>query len=240
MFTVKKIMVLACVYFSLLRAAYPASDVELTGIVIEKDSEPLALVNGEMVGVGGKVGDIEIVRIDKESVTFRQKDREWIKRMDERGVPEFEAPGLDVTPLQVPAEAAAGMYGTEGTISPSEISSLTIVLFYDAGAISGYVVFCDAQGRMRAVDVREPAYLEVYKLLYVKNGRSYYSDKKTRVDIGRIVPSDFKYFRIREGDVILAYIVGPFFYELKRKEKAIVVFNWGKIQAHGEISDLKK
>ncbi|MDD5020395.1 MAG: hypothetical protein PHH75_05960 [Candidatus Omnitrophica bacterium] len=236
----KRIMMGACFYLLCCGAVYSQSDVELTGIIIEKGREALALVNGEMVKAGDKIGDVEIVRIDRESVTFRQNGKEWARRIDEEGALEPELPGLDVTPVKEPAPAAEGIYGTQGAISPDEVASLTLALFNDGSTFDGYVVFTDRQGQMRAVNFIEPAYLDIHKLLYVENGKAHYSRQKERINLGRIDTSDFKYFRLRESDVILAYVLKPFYYEVKENEGALVVFKWGALEARVDVRNVKK
>lgn len=233
------IVLAACACFSFLSAAYGASDVEVTGIVLEKNGESVAIVNGEMVKVGDKVGDIEVMAIDSESVTVKQDGKTWIKNLAD-AVVDAEVPGTDVAAVHTPANVVAGVYGEKGAIAPDAVASLTMSLFYDNGAIAGYIVFRDIKGEMRAVNFIEPAYVDIHKLLYIDRGQAHYSGEKERVSIGRIDISDFKYFKTRDGEVLLAYILKPFYYQLGTSKRALVVFNWGRMQVQCEMGDLSK
>lgn len=233
------IVLAACACFSFLSAAYGAADVEVTGIVLEKNGESVAIVNGEMVKVGDKVGDIEVMAIDSESVTVKQDGKTWIKNLAD-AVPDAEVPGTDVAAVHTPANVVAGVYGEKGAIGPDAVASLTMSLFYDNGAIAGYIVFRDIKGEMRAVNFIEPAYVDIHKLLYIDRGQAHYSGEKERVSIGRIDISDFKYFKTRDGEVLLAYILKPFYYQLGTSKRALVVFNWGRMQVQCEMGDLSK
>lgn len=233
------IVLAACACFSFLSAAYGAADVEVTGIVLEKNGESVAIVNGEMVKVGDKVGDIEVMAIDSESVTVKQDGKTWIKKLAD-AVPDAEAPGTDVAEVHTPANVVAGVYGEKGAIAPDAVASLTMSLFYDNGAVAGYIVFRDIKGEMRAVNFIEPAYVDIHKLLYIDRGQAHYSGEKERVNIGRIDISDFKYFKTRDGEVLLAYILKPFYYQLGTSKRALVVFNWGRMQVQCEMGDLSK
>lgn len=233
------IVLAACACFSFLSAAYGASDVEVTGIVLEKNGESVAIVNGEMVKVGDKVGDIEVVAIDSESVTVKQDGKSWVKRLAE-AVADAEAPGTDVAEVHTPANVVAGVYGEKGAIAPDAVASLTMSLFYDNGAVAGYIVFRDIKGEMRAVNFIETAYVDIHKLLYIERGQAHYAGEKQRINIGRIDTSDFKYFKTREDEVLLAYILKPFYYQLGKSKRALVVFNWGRMQVQCEMGDLSK
>ena len=230
----------ACACFSFLSAAYGASDVEVTGIVLEKNGESVAIVNGEMVKVGDKVGDIEVVAIDSESVTVKQDGKSRVKKLAE-AVADAEVPGADVAQVHTPANVVAGVYGEKGAIAPDAVASLTMSLFYDNGAVAGYIVFRDAKGEMRAVDFAEPAYVDIHKFLSVDRGQAHYAGQKDkRIDIGRIVPSDFKYFKTKDGQVLLAYILKPFDYQIDASKRALVVFSWGRMQVQCEMGDVTK
>jgi len=230
----------ACLFFFFEGAACAASDVEVTGVVLEKNGEPVAIVNGEMVKVGDKVGSVEVVAIDGESVTMREDGKTRVMKIGE-GAPDVKTPGTDAAAAHAPAGAAEGIYGTRGAVTPDEVASLTMSLFYDAGAVAGYIVFRDIKGEMRAVNFIEPAYMDIHKLSYVdRSGAHYAGQRERRIPIGRIDTSDFKYFRTKDGEVLLAYVLKPFHYQLGTDKRALVVFNWGKLYVQCEMGDLTK
>ncbi len=225
----------AWVCFSFPAVACGASDVEVTGIVIEKNGAPVAIVNGEVVKAGDKIGDLEIVAIDGESVTVRENGQTWVKKLQDAAAP------AEDTAVRTPADVVAGVYGERGAIGPDQVASLTMALFYDNGAVAGYVVFRDATGEMRAVDFAGPAYVDIHKFLSVDRGQARYAGQKDkRIDIGRIVPSDFKYFKTKDGHVLLAYILKPFGYQLDASNRALVVFRWGRMQVQCEMGEVAK
>ncbi len=222
-----------CACFCFPAAVCGASDVEVTGIVLEKNGESVAIVNGAVVKVGDKLGDIEIVAIGADAVTVREGGQNRVKKLEDAAAPAEDAA------VHAPADVVAGVYGERDAIGPKAVASLTMSLFYDNGAVAGYIVFRDAKGEMRAVDFAEPAYADIHKLLSVDRGQARYSGQRDkRVDIGRIVPSDFKYFRTKDGQVLLAYVLKPFYYQLGASKRALVVFNWGRMQVQCEMGDV--
>ena len=60
-------------------------ELRLEGITIDPEGRPMAIINDEIVSVGSKIADGEVVRIDKDRVFIRsgQKERELILWSDQ-------------------------------------------------------------------------------------------------------------------------------------------------------------
>jgi len=110
-------------------------------------------------------------------------------------------------------------------IYPENIASTTLKLFYDSGAINGYVIFRNSEGEMCAVQFIETALLRNINYSYKKN-------------LGLIDVKDFKLLELKNRDVILAYEIKPFIFDLRKDEKVTIFFEWGRITASCEVSNL--
>lgn len=49
----------------------PAKTAGLQSVILRKDGKPAALINGEVVELGGMIGEAKVVRIDEDAVLLR-------------------------------------------------------------------------------------------------------------------------------------------------------------------------
>ncbi len=196
---------------------------EVSGIVYEKGKEASAIVNGEVVRVGDKVGDAEVVTIEEGSVTFKTKDGVVLKSLGESVKPlplvkkpaKKEHPKSDVT-LDL----------DKMKVNIDEVKAVTLGLGYYSGAITGYVIFRDIDAKSCVVDFIEPAFLDVY------NAAGFCDHREV---LGRIDKLDFRLIKLQNGDIVAGYPIKPFLYDLPKRAKAKVVFRWGRIEASGDV-----
>lgn len=88
----------------------------------------------------------------------------------------------------------AGNASAQETKKIDEISSATLVIYENLGAISGYVIFRDTNGTQCAVDYYEEAWLTCQAF-----------EKSFKIS-----PNDFGYLTLRGGDKVFAYPISEF------------------------------
>ncbi len=59
-------------------------DLRIEGIFIDKKKESSAIVNGAIVQKGDKIGEIEVMEIDEDSIKFRYGKEIFIKKLEEK------------------------------------------------------------------------------------------------------------------------------------------------------------
>lgn len=114
-------------------------------------------------------------------------------------------------------------------VLPQQVTNVTLRLFYDAGAIHGYVIFRDYKSQMCAVKFLEPAVL----IIYDKKGNQLWKKNLGLIDVDK----NFKLLTLKNQDVILAYEIEPFVFNLEKDEEVTMFFEWGNLKASDKVSN---